>query len=194
MTDRASTSLDGASRKRVAVYCSSAPDINPDFLVLAGEVGEKLAQAGFDLVWGGGQISMMGEVSRRARHFGASTFGVIPEKLLDKEFIDQDATQISIVSDMRTRKAKMEEMSDAFIALPGGIGTLEEFFEIWVGRYLGFHHKPIAVCDPLGAWNSLHSALGDLTQLRLMKNGQNELIFWSDSIDQIVSEFTQKLS
>jgi uncharacterized protein (TIGR00730 family) len=178
-----------SSKRRIAVYCSSSPEISPEFLKVARDVGAGIGQAGFDLVWGGGQISMMGEVSRSAREHGAATFGVIPDRLLDNEFLDKDATEISIVSDMRVRKAKMEELANAFIILPGGIGTLEEFFEIWVGRYLGFHNKPIAVCDPTGAWSSMQVALGDLTQMKFVKNGQNELVLWSHSIDHIINEF-----
>jgi uncharacterized protein (TIGR00730 family) len=181
-------------KKRVAVYCSSAPEISPEFLKVARDVGAGIGSAGFDLVWGGGQISMMGEVSRSAREHGASTFGVIPEKLLDKEFLDKDSTEIEVVSDMRVRKAKMEVLADAFIVLPGGIGTLEEFFEIWVGRYLGFHNKPIAVCDPIGAWSTMQLALGDLTRLKLMKEGQNELVLWSHSIDHIITDFSHSLN
>jgi uncharacterized protein (TIGR00730 family) len=83
---------------------------------------------------------------------------------------------------MRTRKAKIEELSDAFIALPGGIGTLEEFFEIWVGRYLGFHEKPIAVCDPTGAYGPLQVALEHLATLNFMKSGQSHLVSWTSTV------------
>ena len=85
---------------------------------------------------------------------------------------------------MRTRKAKIEELSDAFIALPGGIGTLEEFFEIWVGRYLGFHEKPIAVCDPHGAYGPLQTALDHLATLNFMKSGQSHLVTWTTQVHE----------
>ncbi len=129
---------------RVSVFCSSAPDIPKSSLDLAFGIGEAIGEQGWDLVWGGGKASMMGAVAKGARSKGAATIGVIPQPLIKLEFEDKEATQMHVVSDMRTRKAKIEDLSDAFIALPGGIGTLEEFFEIWVGSYLKFHSKPIA--------------------------------------------------
>ena len=139
-----------AANKSVSVFCSSAPDIPPNSLQLAFDVGAAIAKSGWNLIWGGGKASMMGEVAKGARAFGGKTIGVIPTSLKTIEFADEAADELHVVEDMRTRKAKLENLSDAFIALPGGIGTLEEFFEIWVGRYLNFHKKPIAVCDPFG--------------------------------------------
>ena len=167
---------------RVAVYCSSAPEIEQKYLDLAHRVGQEIGLRGHELVWGGGTISMMGAVSRGAREASAKTFGIIPEKLFNIEFVDSSATETIEVANMRERKAMIEAMSDAFIALPGGIGTLEEFFEIWVGRYLGFHDKPIAVIDPYGAYSPLRSALDHLAELKFMKPGQNDLVFWSSDV------------
>ena len=155
---------------RVSVFCSSAPDIPKSSLDLAFGIGEAIGEQGWDLVWGGGKASMMGAVAKGARSKGAATIGVIPQPLINLEFEDKEATQMHVVSDMRTRKAKIEDLSDAFIALPGGIGTLEEFFEIWVGSYLKFHSKPIAVCDPVGFYNPLRTALDHLAEHNFMKN------------------------
>jgi uncharacterized protein (TIGR00730 family) len=167
---------------RVAVYCSSSPTIKPEYVDLAFDIGVAIADQGWDVVWGGGAISMMGAVARGARSKGGKTIGVIPEKLLNLEFEDREATEMHYVADMRSRKGKIEELSDAFIALPGGIGTLEEFFEIWVGRYLGFHAKPIAVCDPTGAYAPLRESLAHLTNLNFMKPGQSELVAWCATV------------
>jgi uncharacterized protein (TIGR00730 family) len=167
---------------RISVYCSSAPDIDQAHLDLAYEIGKGIGQRGWDLVWGGGAISMMGAVARGTREHGGKTFGVIPTKLLLLEIEDKESTEIIEVDSMRTRKAKIEELSDAFIALPGGIGTLEEFFEIWVGRYLGFHSKPIAVCDPTGAYAPLQTALDHLAKLNFMKSGQSHLVSWTTQV------------
>ena len=179
---------------RISVYCSSAPDIDQKFIDLAFDVGVAIAKSGADLVWGGGQISMMGAVARGARSGGAKTFGVIPEKLVNREFTDPESTEIFLVSDMRTRKAKLEELADAFIALPGGIGTLEEFFEIWVGRYLGFHQKPIAVCDPYGAFLPLQGAINHLTDIKMMKAGQGQLAEWCTDIESAIRACTAATS
>ena len=167
---------------RVSVFCSSAPDIPKSSLDLAFGIGEAIGEQGWDLVWGGGKASMMGAVAKGARSKGAATIGVIPQPLINLEFEDKEATQMHVVSDMRTRKAKIEDLSDAFIALPGGIGTLEEFFEIWVGSYLKFHSKPIAVCDPVGFYNPLRTALDHLAEHNFMKTGQAELVSWCKDI------------
>jgi uncharacterized protein (TIGR00730 family) len=172
---------------RVAVYCSSSPAIDPEFVELAFNVGVAIADEGWELVWGGGAISMMGAVARGARSRGGTTIGVIPERLVNLEFQDKESTELHYVADMRARKGKIEEISDAFITLPGGIGTLEEFFEIWVGRYLGFHSKPIAVCDPTHAYAPLRESLHHLTQLQFMKPGQEHLVEWCTDISSAIA-------
>jgi len=106
------------------------------------------------------------------------------------EFIDHDASQMHVVKDMRERKGLIESLADGFIALPGGIGTLEELFEIWVGRYLGFHNKPIAILDPSGVYSSLRLALDDLTAMNFMKPGQHELVSWCSTIDSAIKYVT----
>ena len=167
---------------RVSVFCSSAPDIPTTSLDLAFDIGKAIGEQGWDLVWGGGKASMMGQVAKGARSVGAKTIGVIPEPLINLEFEDKDATHMHVVKNMRDRKAKIEDLADAFIALPGGIGTLEEFFEIWVGSYLKFHQKPIAICDPSGVYDPLREALDHLAQHNFMKSGQAELVVWCKDI------------
>ena len=171
---------------RIAVYCSASPSIDQKYLDLAFDVGVEIANSGADLVWGGGQISMKGEVAKGARKRGAKTFGVIPEKLVTVEFEDPETTEMFIVSNMRTRKAKIEEISDAFIMLPGGIGTLEEFFEIWVGRKLGYHAKPVVVCDPYGTFTLLQSALDYISAEEFIGAPSNELIAWCRDIPSAI--------
>ncbi len=169
---------------RISVYCSSAPDLDPGLIDFAYELGKAIAAAGHDLVWGGAKVSMMGAVARGARENGAQTIGVIPHSLVTREIQDPDAAELHLVDTMRERKAKIEELSDAFITLPGGIGTLEEFFEIWVGRYLNFHNKPVVILDPVGAYGPLKGALEHLATHNLMKSGQSELVFWTSEISE----------
>jgi uncharacterized protein (TIGR00730 family) len=138
-------------------------------------------------VWGAGKISMMGAVARGARENGSQTFGVIPEKLISVEFADEESSELRIVTDMRERKAMMEKLSDAFIILPGGIGTLEEFFEIWVGRYLGFHSKPVIICDPFDVYGPLQKSLDHLKDLNFIKAGQDALVNWCPDISSAIS-------
>ena len=177
---------------RVSVFCSSAPNIPQSSLELAFNIGKAIGDQGWDLVWGGGKASMMGEVAKGARVAGAETIGVIPEGLKKVEFEDTDATSMYVVTDMRTRKAKIEDLAEAFIILPGGIGTLEEFFEIWVGRYLKFHHKPIAVCDPTGVYAPLQVAIEHLATQNFMKVGQAELVSWCKDIPATIEAVRTK--
>ena len=175
---------------KIAVYCASSTAVSSENLTLGFELGAAIAKQGHELVWGGGAISVMGEVAKGARAHGGRTIGVIPERLMNIEFIDHDSTELHVVSDMRERKGLIEKLSDSFIALPGGIGTLEEFFEIWVGRYLGFHNKPIAVLDPSDVYRSLKSALKDLTEKQFIKPGQHELVRWCTNIDDALLHVT----
>jgi uncharacterized protein (TIGR00730 family) len=169
---------------RIAVYCSSSPTIDQKFIDLSFELGVAIAQSGADLVSGGGHISSMGAIARGARSQGGKTIGIIPQKLVDIEFADHDSDELVIVDSMRSRKGKIEELADAFIALPGGLGTLEELIEIWVGRYLGFHNKPIVILDPFGIYTKLHELVIELEQAHFVKEGMRDLVLWATSIDQ----------
>ncbi len=134
----------------ICVYCASSTDIAEQYLDLATAVGTRLAQRGHCLVSGGGRVSMMGAVAVAARAGGAHTLGVIPAALVGFEVADDDADELVITKNMRERKAVMDERSDAFLALPGGLGTLEELLEVWTARSLGLHDKPVVVLDPDG--------------------------------------------
>jgi len=138
----------------VCVYCASGPT-HPELLQLAAEVGSSIAARGWTLVSGGGNVSAMGAVAQAARAKGGHTVGVIPKALVHRELADVDAAELIVTDTMRERKREMEHRSDAFIALPGGIGTLEEFFEAWTAGYLGMHDKPLILLDPFGHYDGL---------------------------------------
>jgi uncharacterized protein (TIGR00730 family) len=129
--------------------------VHPELLALAARVGEAIAERGWTLVSGGGNVSAMGAVAGGARARGGRTVGVIPKALVHRELADTDADELVVTDTMRERKQVMEDRADAFIALPGGIGTLEEFFEAWTAGYLGMHDKPIVLLDPLGHYDGL---------------------------------------
>ncbi len=148
----------------ICVYCASSSRIDPRYCDLATEVGSELARRGHTLVSGGGCVSMMGAVATAARAGGARTVGVIPLALRDKEIADGDADELVITADMRQRKALMEARSDAFLGLPGGIGTLEEVFEIWTSRSLAMHTKPVVLLDPDGFYDGLFTWLDGLVK------------------------------
>jgi uncharacterized protein (TIGR00730 family) len=148
----------------VCVYCSSSETIDPVHVELAAEVGKRLAAEGHGLVSGGGRVSMMGAIARAARAGGAHTVGVIPAHLVPYEVADTEADELIVVETMRERKRAMDERADAFLALPGGIGTLEELFEVWTARSLGMHDKPVVVLDPDGFYAPLWRYLDELEQ------------------------------
>ena len=138
----------------VCVFCASGP-VPSRYEQLAARVGAALASRGWGLVSGGGRVSMMGAVARAARAGGARTVGVIPRALVDMEMVDSDADELLVTDTMRERKALMDEHADAFLALPGGLGTVEELSEVWTASTLGMHAKPIAVLDPDGHYAGL---------------------------------------
>lgn len=147
--------------RRVCVYCASGP-VAPEHLALAAAVGTGIAARGWELVSGGGRVSMMGEVARAARAGGARTTGVIPQGLLDREVADTDADELVVTATMRERKAGMDDRADAFLTLPGGIGTVEELVETWTAGALGMHTKPVVLLDPTGHFTGLLEWLGGL--------------------------------
>lgn len=148
----------------VCVYCASSNRIDPAYLDLATDVGHELARRGHALVSGGGRVSMMGAVATAARAGGAHTVGIIPAALQDLEVADLAADELVVTADMRERKAQMDARSDGFLCLPGGIGTLEEMFEIWTSRSLAMHVKPVVLLDPNGFYDGLFGWLDGLAQ------------------------------
>lgn len=172
---------------RIAVYCSSSEQIDSKYNEQAFELGAEIASRGWDLVTGGGQFSSMGAVSKGARSKGGHTIGVIPQRLVDIEYADHGSDELHIVDSMRTRKGMMEDLSDAFITLPGGAGTLEEFFEIWVGRYLAFHDKPVVILDSFGIYKPLKELVTHLSQEKFLRPGQTEILHWTTSIPEAMA-------
>lgn len=164
---------------KVCVYCSSSERIDPGYVLLAAEVGSELAARGHALVSGGGSVSCMGAVARAARAGGAHTIGVIPRKLLELEVSDTDADELIITDTMRERKGIMDARADAFLALPGGLGTLEELFEIWVAAMLGMHAKPIVVLDPDGVFAHLHTLVDGLVDQGFVQPRARALVRWA---------------
>ncbi|MGE2719048.1 TIGR00730 family Rossman fold protein [Mycolicibacterium celeriflavum] len=138
----------------VCVYCASGPT-HPELLELAEQVGVAIAERNWSLISGGGNVSAMGALATAARNRGGHTVGVIPKALVHREVADVDADELVVTDTMRQRKEVMEGRADAFIALPGGIGTLEEFFEAWTAGYLGMHDKPVVLLDPIGHYDGL---------------------------------------
>jgi uncharacterized protein (TIGR00730 family) len=168
----------------VCVYCSSSEAIDPSYLKLAEAVGVRLAADGHSLVWGAGQVSMMGAVSRAARAGGARTVGVIPRQLVSFEEADAEAEELIVVESMRERKRIMQERSDAVLALPGGIGTLEELFEMWTSASLFMHSLPVLVVDPEGFYAPLWAYLEDLVGRGFVRDAALDVLHRTSTVDE----------
>jgi uncharacterized protein (TIGR00730 family) len=171
----------------VCVYCSSSDTIEARFVELASEVGKGLAAQGHSLVSGGGRVSMMGAVARAARAGGARTVGVIPAHLLAYEVADTDADELIVVETMRERKAIMDERSDAFLVLPGGIGTLEEFFEVWTAHSLGMHPKPVIVLDDGHFYRPLWDFLDDLRARGFVRGAALDAVYRVTTVEDALA-------
>lgn len=169
-------------RWAVCVYCASVPT-HPELLALASQVGVAIAKQGWTLVSGGGNVSAMGAVARAARSAGGHTIGVIPKALVHRELADVDAAELVVTDTMRERKKEMEGRSDAFIALPGGIGTLEEFFEAWTAGYLGMHDKPMVLLDPFGHYDGLLTWLRGLVPAGYVAQSAIDRLIVVDDVD-----------
>ncbi|MEV0680990.1 TIGR00730 family Rossman fold protein [Actinosynnema sp. NPDC050436] len=174
--------MGGRALTAVTVYCGSRRGVPESYLELAAEVGGEIARRGWELVWGGGRTSMMGAVAEAARKGGARTTGVIPHALVDREWADEDADDLLRVETMRDRKALMEAHGDAFLALPGGIGTAEELFEVWTARVLAMHAKPVVLLDVDGHYAGLLTWLAELRDRGFVSQFALDLLVVTDDV------------
>jgi len=175
----------------VCVFCASSLTIDQRYLDLARTAGTAIAERGWGLVSGAGSISMMGEVGRAARAAGGHTVGVIPDALVAMEVADHDSDEFIVTRDMRQRKGIMDERSDAFLALPGGIGTLEELVEVWTARSLNMHHKPVVVLDPWGDYDHLHALLDHWVGRGFVKPASVAHVHWATDIEGALDEIAE---
>jgi uncharacterized protein (TIGR00730 family) len=168
----------------VCVYCASSTRVGAAYVELAAQLGAELARRGHTLVSGGGAQSMMGAVARAARAGGARTVGVIPTALLELEVGDRDSDELLVVDDMRARKGLMEQRADAFLALPGGLGTLEELFEVWVSRTLGMHAKPVVALDVDGLYAPLRAQVALMAERGFVRAPALGALQWAESVGE----------
>ena len=177
----------------MCVFCASSLTIDQRYLELASTVGTAVAERGWTLVSGAGSISMMGEVARSARAAGGHTIGVIPEALVAMEVADRESDEFIVTRDMRQRKGIMDERSDAFLALPGGIGTLEELVEVWTARSLNMHHKPVVILDPWDDYRHLRSLIDHWIEIGMVKERAASHVHWATDVTQALDEIAASL-
>jgi uncharacterized protein (TIGR00730 family) len=172
--------------KRLAVYCGASMGADPLFEAVARRLGEEMARRGIDLVYGGGHRGLMGVVADAVLVAGGRAYGVIPRALVDLEVAHTGLTQLHTVTSMHERKALMTELTDAFIAIPGGIGTLDELFEAWTWNALGYHAKPFCLLNVAGFWDGLIGFMDHVTESGFMSPERRAQLLVADSIAEAI--------
>ena len=175
----------------VCVYCGSRPGNSTEFSALAQAVGNWIGRHGGQLVFGGGHNGLMGIMADAALAAGARVIGVIPKALVEKEWAHTSCTELHIVENMHERKRIMAEHADAFLALPGGIGTLEEFFEVWTWRQLGYHDKPVGLLNMNGFYDSMLAFLDSARNTGFMDDWQMNLIQTCSDAELLLQSLVQ---
>ncbi len=175
----------------ICVYCASSEAVPDGYRAVARELGTAIAARGWALMYGGGNIGLMGEVARAALTAGGHVTGVIPHLLADREVALNDVTRLVHTDTMRERKALMDEGSDAFVVLPGGIGTLEELIEILVLKQLGYHERVIVLLDPDGYWEPLLEMFRGMVAAGLASGDLLRLMEVTDSVNDAIAAVEQ---
>ncbi len=175
----------------ICIYCGSRPGLNPAFAAAAAQVGHWIGERGGQLVYGGGKSGLMGIVADAALQSGARVVGVIPKALVEKEWAHRGCTELHIVDTMHDRKRMMAERADAFMALPGGIGTFEELFEVWTWRQLGYHDKPIGILNIARYYDRLLEFLASSVIEQFLGDWQMALVHSSDQYELLLEGLVQ---
>jgi hypothetical protein len=160
----------------ICVYCGSKTGNQPEFSQLAVQVGSWIGSHGGQLVYGGGRNGLMGLVAEATMAAGGTVVGIIPKALVEKEWAHHGCTELHVVDTMHERKQLMAEKADAFLALPGGIGTFEELFEVWTWRQLGYHDKPVGILNSQGYYDGLMAFIAQVVQAGFMADWQTDLV------------------
>ncbi|MEA2402999.1 MAG: hypothetical protein QOK00_3402 [Thermoleophilaceae bacterium] len=162
--------------ERVCVFCGSSPGARPAYAEATAELGRLLAADGIGLVYGGGAVGLMGVLADSVLAAGGEAIGVIPQALVDREIGHSGLTELRVVGSMHERKALMAELADAFVALPGGLGTLEELFEVYTWAQLGLHQKPCALLNVEGYYDGVVEFLSHAVAERFLRDETRELL------------------
>jgi len=174
--------------KSIAVFCASADGIDDRYLLKAKEVGNVIAEKGYNLVYGGGGIGSMAAVANGAIEAGGKVIGVLPHFLAKREIAQKNLHELILVDSMHERKMKMNELSDGSITLPGGFGTLEEFFEIITWGQLGLHQKPTALLNVHGFYTNLIAQLKHMNEQELLKDKYHDMLLIEEDIHQLIEK------
>lgn len=180
-------SMQHSTPASVAVFCGSQAGTRPVYREAAAALGRQLAQQQIDIVYGGGNVGLMGALADAARAAGGRVIGVMPRHLVDREVAHQGLTELRVVADMHERKATIAAHADAFIALPGGPGTMEEFFEAWVWRQLGLHDKPVALLSVDDYYEPLARFIEHVAEEGFMADAYSEMLIVERDVDALLN-------
>jgi hypothetical protein len=175
--------------KNICVYCGSSPGRQQAYTTLARDLAESLVRRNLRLVYGGASVGIMGEVADHVLRLGGEVVGVIPRALAHKEIAHQGLTELHVTGSMHERKTLMAELADGFIALPGGIGTLEEIFEIWTWAQLGLHEKPCGMLNAEGYFDALIAFLDHSVAEQFVKPPHRSLLMVESSPEALLDRF-----
>ena len=173
--------------KRLAVYCGSAPGSDPAFADMARALVREMAARGIDMVYGGGRLGLMGIIADEMLEAGGKVYGVIPQALVDHEVAHRGCTELHTVANMHERKAKMTELCDGFVALPGGIGTLDELFEAWTWNALGYHAKPFCLLNVGGFWDGLIEFMDHATESGFLSASRRQQLLVANTPEEALN-------
>ena len=179
--------------KSLCVYCGSSSGSSPAYAAAARELGQLLAAQQIELIYGGGRVGLMGVLADAVLEAGGRVQGVIPQSLANREVAHLGLTQLHVVDSMHQRKALMAELADGFLALPGGLGTFEELFEIWTWAQLGMHAKPIGLLNVAGYFDLLLEFLDHATDQQLLKPVHREVLSVSTDPEEMLTLLRQTL-
>ncbi len=174
--------------KSISVFCGSSSGTDKEFQTTASELGRKLASENIGLVYGGAKVGLMGAVANGALEGSGTVIGVLPVFLKAKEIAHDGLTELILVETLHERKTRMNDLSDGVIALPGGFGTLEEYFEMLTWGQLGLHEKPMGILNINGYYDELISFLDSMVHKELLKESNREMILISDNIDDLLAK------
>lgn len=175
--------------KRICVFCGSSPGARPEYAAAARALGQALLARKIGLVYGGGRVGLMYEVARTVFEAGGEVIGVIPAGMVERELAYRELADLRIVASMHERKALMADLADGFIALPGGLGTIEEFFEVLTWAQLGIHRKPCGVLNPGGYFNPLIAFLDRAVEEKFIQPEHRRMILAEESPIVLLDKF-----
>ncbi len=173
--------------KSICVFCGSSRGAKPDYIDASRQLAQCMAKQGITLVYGGAHVGIMGAIADELLKLGGKVVGVIPEALVDMEVAHDGLTELHVVSDMHERKARMADLADGFISLPGGLGTLEEMFEVLTWSQLGFHSKPCGLLNVSGFYDDLLRFLDNANEQGFMRREHRQLLLDDADADSLVN-------